>query len=95
MFTHISDLVQAARGLLKARAFTAVCVISLGLGMGVVIAILMFMRTVLGAPPGVNVDRLVELVIRPSGQLLAEAGSSMVETWSYPDYLDVRDAAAG
>lgn len=95
MFTHINDLVHAARGLVKARAFTAVCVISLGLGMGVVIAILMFMRTVLGAPPGVNVDRLVELVIRPSGQLLAEAGEPIVDTWSYPDYLDVRDAATG
>jgi predicted permease len=95
MFSLINELVHAARGLLKARAFTAVCVISLGLGMGVVIAILMFMRTLLGTPPGVDEDGLVELVIRPGGRLLAEAGTSMIDTWSYPDYLDVRDAATG
>jgi predicted permease len=95
MLTWINELVHAARALVKARAFTAVCVTSLGLGMGVVIAILMFMRTVLGTPPGINDDRLVELVSRPSGQLLAEAGESIVETWSYPDYLDLRDAVTG
>lgn len=95
MFSHITDLVRAARALVRARAFTAVCVISLGLGMGVVMAILMFMRTVLGTPPGIEDDGLVELVIRPSGQLLAEAGTSIIDTWSYPDYLDVRDGASG
>jgi predicted permease len=95
MFSHIHDLVHAARALVKARAFTAVCVTSLGLGMGVVIAIFMFMRMLLATPPGVNDDGLVELVIRPSGQLLAEAGTSMIDSWSYPDYLDVRDGASG
>ena len=92
MFSYFSDLVQAARTLVRARAFTAVCVTSLGLGMGVVIAIFMFMRMLLATPPGVMDDgRLVQLAIRPSGQLLAEAGSDIIETWSYPDYLDVRD----
>jgi predicted permease len=95
MFNLMQDVFHAARTLVKARAFTAVCVTSLGLGMGVVILILLFMRTVLGPPPGVNDDGLVELVIRPSGQLLAESGTSMIETWSYPDYLDVRDGAGG
>jgi hypothetical protein len=76
MVTLMHDLLHAARTLVKARAFTAVCVTSLGLGMGVVILILLFMRTLLGTPPGVDDDGLVELVIRPSGQLLAEAGSS-------------------
>ena len=54
MFSHIRDIVHAARTLARARAFTAVCVTSLGLGMGVVIAILLLIRMVFGTPPGVN-----------------------------------------
>jgi predicted permease len=95
MSTHLHDLVHAARTLVKARAFTAVCVISLGLGMGVVIAIMLVTRLLLGTPPGVNDDGLVELVIRPSGALRAQAGTAIIDTWSYPDYLDVRAAANG
>ena len=91
---YLSDLLHAARTLLRARAFTAVCVISLGLGMSVVFAILLLLRLVFNTPPGVNEDRLAELVIRPSGQLRAQAGSAIIDTWSYADYLDVRDAAA-
>ncbi len=89
----MNDLRHAARTLVRARAFTAVCVTSLGLGMGVVILILLFMRTTLGTPPGVKADGLVELVIRPSGQLRAQAGGAIIDTWSYPDYLDVRGTA--
>lgn len=95
MSSYVNDFLHAARSLARARAFTAVCVASLGLGMGVIIAILIFLRLVLGPPPGVNDDGLAELMIRPSGALLAEAGSSMIDTWSYPDYLDVREGAAG
>ncbi len=84
MVNCLSDLLHAARTLVRARAFTAVCVISLGLGMGVVIAILLLMRMVLGTPPGVNDDGLVELVIRPSGQLRAQAGPAIIDTWSLP-----------
>ena len=91
----LRDLIHATRTLVKARAFTTVCVISLGLGMGVVIAILLLMRMVFGIPPGVNTDGLVELVIRPSGPLQAQVGGDIVDTWSYADYLDVRDAATG
>jgi putative ABC transport system permease protein len=87
--SSFNDLRHAARALVRARAFTAVCVTSLGLGMGIVIAILLFMRAVLGTPPGVQGDGLVELVIRPTGQLRAQAGGAMIDTWSYPDYLDV------
>ena len=54
------DSTIAARTLLKARAFTAVCVTSLGLGMAVVIAMLLLMRMLLSTPPGVNEDRLVD-----------------------------------
>lgn len=95
MSTYIADLVHAARTLLKARAFTTVCVLSLGLGMGVVIALLLLLRMVFGIPSGVHPGGLVELVIRPSGQLRAQAGTNVIDAWSWPDYLDVRDAVAG
>jgi putative ABC transport system permease protein len=89
------DLLHATRGLAKARTFTAVCVTSLGLGLSVVIGIMLFMRMMLGTPPGVHDEDLVELVVRASGQLRAQAGSDIVDHWSYPDYLDIRDAARG
>lgn len=92
MLSVITDLRHAARTLARVPAFTAVCVTSLGLGMGVVMGILVFLRAVLGTPPGVVESGLAELVVRPSGQLLAQAGGPIIDTWSYPDYLDVRDA---
>ena len=95
MFNYFHDLLHAARTLVRARAFTAVCVISLGLGMGIVIAIMLMTRFLLGTPHGVNDDGLIELVIRPGGALRAQAGTAMIDSWSYPDYLDVRDAASG
>jgi predicted permease len=95
MPSHIYDLVHAARTLVKARAFTVVSVMSLGLGMGIVIAIMLMSRMLMGTPSGVNEGGLVELVIRPSGALRAQAGTAVIDTWSYPDYLDVRDAASG
>ena len=82
MLNYLSDLRHAARTLVRARAFTAVCATSLGLGMGVVMLILLFMRFVLGTPPGVKDDGLVEVVVRPTGQLLAQAGEPIVETLS-------------
>src|SRR4029450_10990700 len=93
MTAYFSDLLHAARTLSRTRAFTAVCVVSLGLGMGVVMAILLLIRLVFSTPPYVDRAHLAELVIRPSGQLLAQAGNAIVDTWSYPDYLDVRGAA--
>jgi len=95
VISYITDLRHAARALARARTFTAVCVASLGLGMGVVIAILVFLRSILGTPQGVVEEGLAELVIRPSGQLRAQAGGAIMDTWSYPDYLDIRDAARG
>jgi ABC-type lipoprotein release transport system permease subunit len=41
MFTLFRDLLHASRTLVKARAFTAVCVTSLGLGLGAVIVALL------------------------------------------------------
>jgi predicted permease len=95
MLNYVTDIAHAIRTLTRARAFTAVCVVSLGLGMGVIIGILLLLRTVFGTPPGVNENGLAELVIRPTGQLRAQAGSAVIDKWSYPDYLDVRDAASG
>jgi predicted permease len=92
MTSYLIDFVHAARALFKARAFTAVCTASLGVGMGVVIAIMLLARLILGTPAGVNDDGLVEFVIRPEGTLKAQAGTAMINDWSYPDYLDVRDA---
>lgn len=93
---HVTrDLIHAARTLLKARSFTAVCVASLGLGMGVVIAIMTFAGSILGTPARVDDRGLIEVVIRAEGALRAKAGNSLVDTWSYPDYLDVRDAVGG
>ena len=95
MPTYIADLLHAARTLLRARAFTAVCAMSLGLGMGVVIAILLLLRMVFATPPRIDATALAELVIRPTGQLRAQAGAAIIDNWSYPDYLHVRDAARG
>jgi predicted permease len=89
----MTDLIHAARTLTHTRAFTAVCVLSLGLGMSVIIAVLLLTRFAIDTPPGVQEDGLVELVIRPGGVMRAEAGTNVVDTWSFPDYLDVRDAA--
>src|SRR4029078_496011 len=87
----LSDLFHAARTLSRARAFTAVCVVSLGLGMGVVIASLRLMRMAIATPRRMDDRRLVEFVVRPTGQLRAQAGSAILDTWSFPDYLHVRD----
>ena len=94
MTGYLSDLLHAARTLSRARAFTAVCVVSLGLGMGVVMAMLLLIRMVFSTPPYVDRAHLAELVVRPSGQLLAQAGNAIIDTWSYPDYLDMRDAGS-
>src|SRR5262245_60168390 len=95
MLSHINDLLHAARTLIKARAFTSVCVTSLGVGMGVVIAIMLMARFLTGTPAGVNDAGLAEGIIRPSGALRAQEGTAIIDAWSYPDYLDVRDAARG
>ena len=89
------DLVYAVRSLGKARAFSLVCVVSLGVGMGVVMAIFVLMRGVFGAPPGVKPDGLVELIVEPQGALRAQTGGRDLDTWSYPDFADLREADTG
>jgi predicted permease len=82
----VRDLIHAGRSLAKARAFTVVCVLSLGVGMAPVIAIPYVSRLTTLTPPGVDTDQLVQLVTRPTGP------DEPTELWSYPDYLDLRAA---
>jgi len=83
------DLVRGTRSLMNARAFTLVCVVSLGIGMAPVIAIPYVSRVTTLTPPGVNTAELVELVTTTVGPHL------QTEQWSYPDYVDLRDADTG
>ena len=57
------DLAHAGRSLAKARAFTFVCIVSLGIGMAPVIAIPYVSRLSTLAPPGVNTDKPVQLKV--------------------------------
>jgi hypothetical protein len=88
IFGH--DLIHAIRSLAKARAFTFVCVASLGIGMGTVIGLLLLIRS-FGPPAGFNPNGLVELLAKPQ----SNAGAVFTEMWSYADYSDLRDADTG
>ena len=83
------DLDHAGRSLAKARAFTSVCVVSLGIGMALVIAIPYAARILKTPPLGVHTDGLVEVLMAPRGS------SAASNNWSYPDFLDLRDAQTG
>src|SRR5206468_12883132 len=84
-----NDLIHAARSLAKARAFTFVCVVSLGIGMAPVIAIPYLSRILTITPRGVKTEGLVEIDTTRVGSRAA------TDTWSYPDYVDLRDANTG
>lgn len=83
------DLLYAGRSLARARAFTLVCVVSLGIGMVPVIAIPYWARTLRMPPVGMNTDGLVELVTVPNG------ARGPGETWSYPDFETLRASDTG
>jgi len=83
------DLVHAARSLAKARAFTFVCVVSLGIGMVPVIAIPYWARVLKMPPAGVNTADLVEVVTTPHGPREGD------ERWSYPDFETLRASNTG
>ena len=89
------DLVHAARSLAKARGFTLVCVISLGIGMGALVALATFTRMIAAPARGINTNGLVELLVLPLGPLRAKAGVWALEQWSYPDYRALRDTETG
>src|SRR5689334_16750921 len=83
------DLVHAGRSLAKARAFTFVCVVSLGMGMVPVIEIPYWARVLRMPPVGVNTAGFVQLVTTPQGS--DEAG----QLWSYPDFETLRESNTG
>jgi putative ABC transport system permease protein len=83
------DLGLATRSLMNARAFTFVCVVSLGIGMAPVIAIPYASRLSWVGPVGVKTDGLVELVTTSNGPHEATAD------WSYPDFVDLQDSETG
>ena len=89
------DLVHAARSLVKDRGFTLVCVISLGIGMGAMVALATFTRMLTAPARVIDTNGLVELLVLPLGPLRAKAGEWALEQWSYPDYQALRDAEIG
>jgi len=89
------DLAHAARSLAKDRAFTLVCVISLGIGMGAFVALATFTRAITAPARGINTNELTELLVLPLGPLRAKAGEWALEQWSYPDYQALRDTDTG
>src|SRR6185369_16174191 len=84
-----NDLIHAGRSLAKARAFTFVCVVSLGIGMAPVIAIPYLSRIPTIPPPGLKTQGLVEILTKRVGPREA------TDNWSYPDYVDLRAANTG
>ncbi|MEX2272681.1 MAG: ABC transporter permease, partial [Vicinamibacterales bacterium] len=95
MNSYIRDLAHAARSLVKDRGFTLVCVISLGIGMGGLVALATFTRMITAPARVIDTKGLVELLVLPVGPLRAKAGQWALERWSYPDYQTLRDAEIG
>ena len=89
------DLAHAARSLVRDRAFTFVCVISLGIGMGALVALVTFNRAITAPAHGIETNALTELLVLPQGPLRAKAGVWALEPWSYPDYQALRRAEIG
>ena len=89
------DLAHAARSLAKDKVFALVCVVSLGIGMGGVVALATFSRAITAPAHRINADGVTELLVLPRGPLLARAGTWAIERWSYPDYQALRDGDVG
>ena len=95
LYSTSRDLVHAVRSLAKDRGFTLVCVISLGIGMGALVALATFTRALTAPARVINTDGLTELLVLPVGPLRAKAGVWALEHWSYPEYQALRDADTG
>jgi putative ABC transport system permease protein len=91
----VRDLRHAARSLFKDRGFTLVCVISLGIGMGGLVALATFTRAINAPARGIDTNGVVELLVLPQGPLRVKAGEWALENWSYPDFQALRDADHG
>lgn len=64
-----SALVHAVRTLAKERASSLVCVVSLGVGLGALVALTTLGRGITAPARGVSSDGLVELLVVPQGPL--------------------------
>ena len=95
MRSYLRDLAHAARSLAKDRGFTLVCVISLGIGMGGLVALATFTRMLSAPARVIDPSGVVELLVLPEGPLRAKAGEWALARWSYPDYQALRDADLG
>jgi predicted permease len=95
MSVYIRDFIHAARTLAKARTFTLVCVVSLGIGMGAIVALATFGRAIMAPARGINTEGLTELLVLPQGPLRVKAGVWATEQWSYPDYRALRETETG
>jgi predicted permease len=91
----LRDLSHACRALLKQRAFSLVSIISLGIGMGAVVALAGFNRALTAPAHGIDTAGVAELLVVPQGPLRAKAGQWATERWSFPDYQALRDADVG
>ena len=89
------DLTHAMRSLIKDRGFTLVCVVSLGIGMGALVALATFTRAITAPARVINTDGLTELLVLPLGPLRAKAGEWALQQWSYPDYQALRGTDTG
>ena len=89
------DLFHAVRSLARERMFTLVCVVSLGIGIGAVVALATFGRLIYAPARGVDPNGLTEVLVLPVGPLRAKAGVWALERWSYPDYQALRGADVG
>ena len=89
------DLTHALRSLAKDRGFTLICVISLGIGIGAMVALTTFTRAITAPAHGINTHGLAEVLVLPQGPLRIKAGVWALEQWSYPDYQALRDADTG
>ena len=95
LHTISRDLTHAARSLFKDRGFTIVCVVSLGIGIGGMVALATFMRALTAPARGIDTTGLTEVLVLPQGPLREKAGVWALEQWSYPDFQVLRDADTG
>jgi predicted permease len=86
------DLVHACRALAKARAFTFVCVVTLGIGVTPIIAIQYGARIFTTPPPTVNGHEPTELVEFVTTRVGPNKATS---EWSYPDFVGLSNAQTG
>ncbi|HYB94601.1 MAG TPA: ABC transporter permease [Vicinamibacterales bacterium] len=89
------DLAHAFRALRRDRGFAVVCIVSLGIGMGALIALLTFARAITAPARGIDPNGLAEVLVLPEGPLRAKAGEWALEQCSYPDYRVLRETNTG